>query len=108
MVFTLIVPLSVMIQESFVSDIKEEFFGVKKRRDSFINTEFSLLNPRSLVFFFQVIFVSKYSVLTQTKIFLDINGALEHLHYVFILTTLGTGNNFMCFLLFFGAVSEKP
>ena len=52
MVFTLIVLLSVMIQEYPVLHL----FLMSKRNlllkesDSFINTEFSLLNPRSLVF----------------------------------------------------------
>ena len=53
MVFTLIVLLSVMIQE--YPNVLHLFLMSKrnlllKESDSFINTEFSLLNPRSLVF----------------------------------------------------------
>ena len=53
MVFTLIVPLSVMMQEYpnvlhlFLTS-KRNFF-VSKKSNSFINIEFSLLNARSLV-----------------------------------------------------------
>ena len=43
----------------------------------------------------------------KLKYSLDVNRAVGHLRYVFILTTLGTSNNFTCFLSFFGAVSEK-
>ena len=54
MVFTLIVPLSVMMREYpnvlhlFLTSKRN--FLVSKESDSFINIEFSLLNPRSLVF----------------------------------------------------------
>ena len=37
----------------------------------------------------------------KLKFSLDVNRALGHLRYVFILTTFGTSNNFMCFLSFF-------
>ena len=55
MVFTLIVPLSVMMREYpnvlhlFLTSKRN--FLVSKESDSFINIEFSLLNPRSLVLF---------------------------------------------------------
>ena len=55
MVFTLIVPLSVMMREypnvlHLLLALKGHFL-VLKESDSFINIEFSLLNPRSLVLF---------------------------------------------------------
>ena len=55
MVFTLIVPLLVMIPEYpnvlYLFLMSKRSFLVLKESDSFINTEFSLLNLRSLVLF---------------------------------------------------------